>query len=64
MRGGKRKGAGRKPGAYAKRIRKQSTVCLFPEEWEFLYSIGASPGKGISKLIKFWQENKDGVFQR
>ena len=58
MRGGARKGAGRKTGSKAKRTRKKDTITLFQEDWNILDEIGPSRGKAVEKLLRFWQERR------
>ncbi len=52
MRGGKRKGAGRKAGSKAKITRKKCTITLFQEDWDILDDIGPSRGKAVEKLLR------------
>ena len=52
MRGGARKGAGRKPGSVAATTRKKDTITLLPSEWDELDEIGPSRGKAVSRLLK------------
>jgi hypothetical protein len=54
MRGGARKGAGRKVGSKAKKTRKTSTITIWPECWDKLDSIGPSRGKAVEKLLKLY----------
>ena len=52
MRGGKRKGAGRKAGSTAKKTRRKDTITLFQEDWDRLDAIGPSRGKAVEKLLR------------
>jgi len=52
MRGGKRKGSGRKAGSTATRTRKKDTITLFQEDWDLLDEIGPSRGKAVEKLLR------------
>jgi hypothetical protein len=51
MRGGKRKGAGRPPGSFAKEKRVKNTLTMFKKYWDRLDEIGPSRGKAIEKLL-------------
>ena len=51
MRGGKRKGAGRKTGSVARTRRKKNTITLYPKDWDKLDRIGPSRGKAVEKLL-------------
>ena len=57
-RGGKREGAGRKPGSVAKKRRKQDTISLFLEDWVRLDEIGPSRGKAVRKLLDLYDAEK------
>lgn len=56
MRGGKREGAGRKPGSVAKKKRKTSTITIWPEYWDVLDKIGPSRGKAVEKMVSEYLE--------
>jgi len=58
MRGGKRKGAGRKAGSKAKRHRKQDTMTLFSEDWKQLDKIGPSRGKAVEKMLEYYMRDR------
>jgi hypothetical protein len=58
MRGGKREGAGRPPGTFAKKKKVTSSIVLWSEDWALLDKIESSRGKAVEKLIAFFKENQ------
>jgi hypothetical protein len=58
MRGGKRKGAGRPPGTFAKERRRKITMSLFEKDIAYLDNIESTRGKAVEKLLAFFKENK------
>ena len=65
MRGGKRKGAGRKPGPGGTKIDKN--IALTPTLWAFLVRDGETAGHAIethyrrTSAFKAWLKNQGGI---